>query len=175
MAETRLGPRLSGLRATPHLDVHDLRDLPEVNEEPNEDADLHHKVGLVVEDVEEDHERLEHTEEHRADGQPLQRLPAVPELDVWRGRGQRKARAAAPVSPSPWDRNLQPRGRLTVLESEEFKDAVHNGDDDGQRQEVRIGFQQSNLGGGRKERERSLRRLVGHGEVQEAGVDGPVA
>lgn len=40
----------------PYPDVHDLGDLPEVDEDPNEDADLDHKVGLIVQDVEKDHE-----------------------------------------------------------------------------------------------------------------------
>lgn len=73
-------PRRSRTAAYP--DVHDLCDLPEVNEEPDEDADLHHEVGFVVQDVEEDDEGLEDAEKDGADREPLQRLPAVPELDV---------------------------------------------------------------------------------------------
>lgn len=70
------------MAALPYPDVHDLSDLPEVDENPDEDADLDHKVGLVVQDIEEDHERLENAKEDGADGQPLQGLPAIPELDV---------------------------------------------------------------------------------------------
>lgn len=65
-----------------HPDVHDFGDLPEVDEQPDEDADLHHEVGLVVQDVEEHHQGLEHTEYDGAHRQPLQRLATVPELDV---------------------------------------------------------------------------------------------
>lgn len=39
----------------PYPDVHDLGDLPEVDENPDEDADLDREVGLVVQDVEQDH------------------------------------------------------------------------------------------------------------------------
>ena len=68
--------------ARPYPDIHDLGDLPEVNEDPNENADLDHKVGLIVQDVEEDHERLEDAKEDGAHRQALQGLPAVPELDI---------------------------------------------------------------------------------------------
>lgn len=38
-----------------YSDIHDLGDFPQVNEKSNEDADLHHKIGFVVQNVEEDH------------------------------------------------------------------------------------------------------------------------
>lgn len=68
--------------AWPYPDVHDLGDLPEVDEDPDEDADLDHEICLVVQDIEKDHERLKDAEEDRAHRQALQRLPAVPELDI---------------------------------------------------------------------------------------------
>lgn len=36
-------------------------------------------------------------------------------------------------------------GDLTVLEGEEFEDAVHDGDDDGETQQVGVGLQQGHL------------------------------
>lgn len=75
------GPRNS-MTAWPYPDIHDLGDLPKVDEDPDEDADLDHEVGLVVQDVEKDHERLEDAKEDGAHGQAFQGLPAVPELDV---------------------------------------------------------------------------------------------
>lgn len=39
-----------------YFDVHDFGDFPQVNEKSDEDADLHDKVGLVVQDVKQDHE-----------------------------------------------------------------------------------------------------------------------
>lgn len=54
-----------------HLDVHDFGDLPEVNKQPNKDADLHHKVGLVIQDVEKHHKGLEHAKYDGAHRQPL--------------------------------------------------------------------------------------------------------
>lgn len=41
-----------------YSDVHDLGDFPQVNKEPNEDADLHHKIGLIVQNVQQHHQRL---------------------------------------------------------------------------------------------------------------------
>ena len=41
-------------------------------------------VRLVVEDVEQDDEGLEDVEEDRPDGETLQRLPILPELNVWK-------------------------------------------------------------------------------------------
>lgn len=38
-----------------YFDVHDLGDFPQVNEKANEDADLHHKVGFVVQNVQQHH------------------------------------------------------------------------------------------------------------------------
>lgn len=70
------------MAAWPYPDIHDLGDLPEVDEDPDEDADLDHEVGLIVQDIEEDHERLEDAKEDGAHGQALQGLPAVPELDI---------------------------------------------------------------------------------------------
>lgn len=70
------------MAAQAYPDIHDLGDLPEVNEDPDEDADLDHEVGLIVQDIEEDHERLENSKEDGAHGQALQGLPAVPELDI---------------------------------------------------------------------------------------------
>lgn len=63
-------------------DVHDFGDLPEVDKKTDEDADLHHKVGFVVQDVEEHHKGLEHAKYDGAHRQPLQRLATVPELNI---------------------------------------------------------------------------------------------
>lgn len=95
-----------GVAARPYPDIHDLGDLPEVDENPDEDADLDHEVGLVVQDVEEDNEGLEDAEEDGAHRQALQGLPAVPELDICaregaggsRGVRSRLGPAAAPSS-----------------------------------------------------------------------------
>lgn len=65
-----------------YFDIHDLGDFPEVDKKADEDADLHHKVGLVVEYVEQHNQRLEHAEDNGAHGEAFQRLSAVPELDV---------------------------------------------------------------------------------------------
>lgn len=46
-----------------YLDVHDLSDFPQVNKEADEDADLHHKVGLIVQNVEQHHQRLENAKD----------------------------------------------------------------------------------------------------------------
>lgn len=48
-------------RVLTHSDVHDLGDLPQVNEETDEDADLHHKVGLIVQYVQQHHQRLKYS------------------------------------------------------------------------------------------------------------------
>lgn len=66
----------------PHPHIHDFGDLPEVDEEPHEDAELHHEVGLVVPYVQQHHQRLEDPEEHRTHRKALQGLTAVPELNV---------------------------------------------------------------------------------------------
>jgi len=153
--------------AAAYPDVHDLCDLPEIDEEPDEDADLHHEVGFVVQDVEEDNEGLEDAEEDGADREPLQRLPAVPELDVCRerrpelslrrrGRGTPRAGrnplrgwdaagAGRGFSASPPRPGQSPTVALTVLESQELEDAVHDGDNDGQRQQVGVRLQESDL------------------------------
>lgn len=34
-------------------DIHDLGDFPQVNKQTDEDADLHHKVSFVVQNVEQ--------------------------------------------------------------------------------------------------------------------------
>ena len=44
-----------------YSDVHDLGDFPQVNKEADEDADLHHKVGLVVQNVQQNHQRLKNS------------------------------------------------------------------------------------------------------------------
>lgn len=69
-------------RSATYSDVHDLGDFPQVNQEPNEDADLHHEVGLIVQDVQQHNQGLEDSENDGANGQAFQRLSAVPELDV---------------------------------------------------------------------------------------------
>lgn len=65
-----------------YFDVHDFGDFPQVNEKSDEDADLHDKVGLVVQDVKQDHEWLKDAKYDGAHRQTLQRLSAVPELDI---------------------------------------------------------------------------------------------
>ena len=45
-------------------DVDDFVDLPDLDDEADEAADLDDGVGLVVQHVEEDDDRLEHVEEH---------------------------------------------------------------------------------------------------------------
>lgn len=49
-----------------NLDVDNFGDFPAFDQEPDEDTDTHHKVGLVVEHVQNDNNRLEYAEEHRA-------------------------------------------------------------------------------------------------------------
>ena len=92
----------------PHPHIHDFGDLPEVDEEPHEDAELHHEVGLVVPYVQQHHQRLEDPEEHRTHRKALQGLTAVPELNVcfwgggegtpkgggWGMRGEKKGETA---------------------------------------------------------------------------------
>lgn len=87
--------------AWPYPDVHDLGDLPEVDEDPDEDADLDHEICLVVQDIEKDHERLKDAEEDRAHRQALQRLPAVPELDICTKVGDTE-RLQSPSCSSHW-------------------------------------------------------------------------
>lgn len=70
-----------------YSDVHDLGDFPQVNEKADEDADLHHKVGFIVQDVQEHHQRLKHSKYDGAHRQTLERLSAVPELDICGGDG----------------------------------------------------------------------------------------
>ena len=67
-------------------DVDDLVNLPYLNDEAHEAADLDDGVGLVVKDVEQNDERLEHVEEHGANRETLQGLPVVPKLDVCNNR-----------------------------------------------------------------------------------------
>ena len=68
-----------------YSDVHDLGDFPQVNKKADEDADLHHKVGLIVEYVQQHHQWLKHSKNDGAYGEAFQRLPAVPKLDIWGG------------------------------------------------------------------------------------------
>ena len=63
-------------------DVDDLVNLPYFNDEAHEAADLDDGIGLVVKDVEQNDDRLEHVEEHGANRETLQGLPVVPKLDV---------------------------------------------------------------------------------------------
>lgn len=65
-----------------YFDIHDLGDFPQVNKETDEDADLHHKVGLIVQYVQQHHQRLENSKYDGAHRQAFERLSAVPELDV---------------------------------------------------------------------------------------------
>lgn len=48
--------------ASSHPDVHYFGDLPEVDEQADKYADLDHEVGLVVQDIEQHYQRLEHSE-----------------------------------------------------------------------------------------------------------------
>ena len=48
----------------------------------HKDADDDDLVGLIVEDVEQNNERLEDIEEDRANREALQRLATPPELDI---------------------------------------------------------------------------------------------
>lgn len=70
--------------ASSHPDIHDFGNLPEIDEQADEYADLDDKVGLVVQDIEQHYQRLEHPEYDGAHRQPLERLTAVPELDICR-------------------------------------------------------------------------------------------
>ena len=49
----------------------------------DKDADDDDFVGLVVQNVEQDNERLEDIEEDRTNRETLQRLAAPPELDIY--------------------------------------------------------------------------------------------
>lgn len=68
--------------ASSHPDIHDFGNLPEIDEQADEYADLDDKVGLIVQDIEQHYQRLEHPEYDGAHRQPLERLTAVPELDI---------------------------------------------------------------------------------------------
>lgn len=46
-----------------YLNVNDFVDLPDFNDETNKDADFDDEVRLVVQNVEENDERLKHAEE----------------------------------------------------------------------------------------------------------------
>ena len=69
-------------------DVEHLVDLPYFDAQSDEAADLDDGVGLVVQDVEEDDDGLEHVEEDRADGEALEGFTVVPELNVCKKRGK---------------------------------------------------------------------------------------
>ena len=77
-----------------YLHIDHLGYFPGLDEKTDEDADLHHKVGLVVHDVQEHDQGLEDTKEHWADGEALQRLAVIPELDIYNERGM-KARSGS--------------------------------------------------------------------------------
>ena len=47
--------------ALTYFDIHDLGDFPQVNKKADEDADLHHKVSFVVQDVQQHHQRLKYS------------------------------------------------------------------------------------------------------------------
>jgi len=68
--------------ALTYLDVHDLGDFPEVNKKADEDADLHHKVSFVVQDVQQHDQRLDDSKYDGAHREAFERLSAVPELDI---------------------------------------------------------------------------------------------
>lgn len=82
--------------ASSHPDIHDFGNLPEVDEQADEYADLDDKIGLVVKDIEQHYQRLEHPEYDGAHRQPLQRLTAVPELDICRESEMRRHTAQTP-------------------------------------------------------------------------------
>ena len=57
-------------------------DLPNLNTKADKDANFDDSVGFIVTDVEQDNQRLDHVEEDRAHRQTLQRLAALPELNI---------------------------------------------------------------------------------------------
>ena len=63
-------------------DVDHLSDLPYLDSETDEAADLYDCIGLVVEHVQQYDQRLKNVEEHRPHTEPLHRLSVVPELNV---------------------------------------------------------------------------------------------
>lgn len=78
--------------ASSHPDVHDFGNLPEIDEQADEYADLDDEIGLVVQDIEQHYQRLEHPEYDGAHRQALERLAAVPELDICRESEMRDTR-----------------------------------------------------------------------------------
>lgn len=47
---------------------------------------------------------------------------------------------------------MQKRSELTILKGKELKDAVHDGDDNSETQQVRVGFQKGHLYSTRNDR-----------------------
>ena len=57
-----------------HTDLYidNFVDFPELNAEANKDGDFHDGVGFIVDDIQQNDQRLEDVEEHRPHRQPLQ-------------------------------------------------------------------------------------------------------
>lgn len=122
--------------ASSHPDVHDFGNLPEVDEQADEYADLDDKVGFVVQDIQQHYQRLEHPEYDGAHRQPLQRLTAVPELDICRESEMRDTTTHKSQSITTHINQYL----FTILEGQELKNAVDDGNNNGQSQEVGIGL-----------------------------------
>jgi hypothetical protein len=59
-----------------------LVNFPNLNEEPHKDTHSNHKVGVVVENVEEHDEGLEDAKNNGTDRETLQTLSIIPKLNV---------------------------------------------------------------------------------------------
>ena len=58
-------------------------------------ADSDDCVGVVVENIEKNNERLEHVEEHRADGETLQRFPETRTFILFKSRSTQTVAAVS--------------------------------------------------------------------------------
>ena len=64
------------------LNVNSLVDFPDLYKKPHKTTDYHHRVSLIVHNIQENYDRLEDIEEHRPNRKAFQCLATPPELDV---------------------------------------------------------------------------------------------
>lgn len=60
-----------------------LVDFPNFNSQSYKARDAHDCVRVIIQNVQKHNRGLKDVEEYRSDGQPLQGLSVVPELDVY--------------------------------------------------------------------------------------------
>ena len=65
-----------------YLYVNSFVDFPNLYKKSHKTADNHNSVCLIVHDIQENYDRLEHIEEHRPYREAFQSLATSPELDV---------------------------------------------------------------------------------------------